>query len=127
MRSMTAEFGGLRLELAATFGAARDIAKQVADPLAIAREAALEAMMGQVGQVYHPKFSFTVENVPVIIHIGAKAAGEKATLAQIQEAVFEAGLLVGKSVASDYLALIVTPRNQETPDESGEGKEQPGE
>jgi len=114
MRTMTAEFGGLRIDLAATFGAAREIARQVADPLAIAREAALEAMMGQVGQVYHPKFAFTVDNVPVIIHIGAKAAGEKVTLAEVQDAVFDAGLLVGKGVASDYLALIVTPRGQET-------------
>lgn len=123
MRSMVAEFGGLRLELAATFGAARDIAKHVADPLAIAREAALEAMITG----YNPKFGFTVENVPLIISIGAKAAGEKATLAEIQEAVFDAGFLVGKSIASDYLALIVTPRNQETPDNVAEGKDQPGE
>lgn len=125
MRAMTAEFGGLRLELAATFGAARDIAKQVADPLAIAREAALEAMMAQVGQVYHPKFTFTVDNIPVLIHIGARAAGEKVTLAEIQDAVFEAGLLVGKSIASDYLALIVTPRSEET--QPDEGKDQSGE
>lgn len=123
MRSMTAEFGGLTLELAATFGAARDIAKQVADPLAIAREAALEAMIPG----YNPKFAFTVDNVPLIISIGAKAAGEKATLAQIQEAVFDAGFLAGKGIASDYLALIVTPRNQETPDNVDEGKDQPGE
>lgn len=127
MRSITVEIGGLRLELAATFGAARDIAKAVADPLAIAREAALEAMMGQVGQVYHPKFAFTVENVPMIIHIGAKAAGEKVTLAEVQDAVFDAGLLIGKAVASDYLALIVTPRGEETHGDAGEGREQPGE
>lgn len=125
MRSMTAEFGGLRLELAATFGAARDIAKQVADPLAIAREAALEAMMAQVGQVYHPKFSFTVDNIPMLIHIGAKAAGEAVTIKDVQEAVFDAGLLVGKSIASDYLALIVTPRSEET--QPDEGKDQSGE
>lgn len=125
MRSMTAEFGGLRLELAATFGAARDIAKLVADPLAIAREAALEAMMAQVGQVYHPKFSFTVDNIPMLIHIGARAAGENVTLKDVQEAVFDAGLLVGKSIASDYLALIVTPRSEET--QPDEGKEQSGE
>lgn len=125
MRSMTAELGGLRFELAANFGAARDIAKQVADPLAIAREAALEAMMAQVGQVYHPKFSFTVDNVPVILHIGAKAAGEKVTLAEVQDAVFEAGLLIGKAVASDYLALIVTPRSEETT--SDEGRDASGE
>jgi hypothetical protein len=122
---MTAEFGGLRFELAANFGAARDIAKQVADPLAIAREAALEAMMAQVGQVYHPKFSFTVDNVPVILHIGAKAAGEKVTLAEVQDVVFNAGFLVGKAIASDYLALIVTPRSEETT--SDEDREAAGE
>lgn len=125
MRSMTAEIGDLRLELAATFGAAREIAKRVSDPIGIAREAALEAMLADVGQVYHPKFSFTVENVPVLIHIGAKAAGETVTLAEIEEAVFAAGLLVGKAVASEYLALIVTPRSQEAVAE--EGKERSGE
>lgn len=113
MRELTVSLGGEDVTLAATFKASVEIADKIADPLVIAREASLEAMLGQAGQIYEPKWRFTVQNVPAIIHIGTKAAGDKRTLAEIQELVFAAGFIEARAVALDYLALIVTPRSEE--------------
>lgn len=125
MRSMTAEFGGLRLELAANFGAARDIGDKVGDLLAIHREAVLEGVFLQNGTPYHPKFQLTLKNVPTILHIGAKAAGESVTMTEIENAMFDAGLHVGKQAALDYLALFFVNGKEEMP--TGEGKDAAGE
>jgi hypothetical protein len=113
MRSIDVMLGGRQLTLKATFDAAAEIAKKVADPLAMAREAALEATLGAAGQVYHPRFAFTVENLPVIILAGAKAAGEGITLKEVQEAVFEEGLLRSKEIAAEFIAMLVMPNSQE--------------
>jgi len=126
MRTMTATLGGQELELGCTFGAAADLAAKVGDPLAIVREAQLEAMMGTIGQVYNPKWTFTVANVPQILHIGMKAAGSKQTLVQVQDMVADAGFLEAKAVALDYIAAIVTPKAQEKADDA-DGDDAPGE
>lgn len=118
MRKLTATLGDEQIELAATFGAAADLHDKVGDPLAIAREAQLEAMLSGAGQVYHPKWQFSVRNVPQIIHIGIKAAGGKMTLDKVQELVAEAGFLEAKAIALDFIAMIVTPKSQETMESS---------
>lgn len=125
MRSMTIELAGREVELAATFKAASELSQKVGDPIAIAREAQIEAAMSQTGLIYHPKWSFTVDNVPLILHIGAKAAGSKMSLADMQDAVMEAGFLEAKASALEYIALIITPKAQEKVDSEGEAK--PGE
>lgn len=109
----TVTLGDLSFDVMATFGAARDVGRAVFDPLAVAREAAIEDEMQKVGIVYQPKLALTVENVPVILHIGAKAAGEKVTLELIQEASFDAGLLVSKMAAIDYLGMLISGKSQE--------------
>lgn len=119
MRDMTVSLGGVELTLAATFKASVEIAEKIADPLAIAREAALEAMFAQGLQAYDPKWRFTVLNVPQIIHIGAKTAGDKRTLAEIQELVFAEGFPSAKAIALEYLALIVTPKAEEVSGKEG--------
>lgn len=108
MRSMTVEIGGETRELAATYGASREIMDKVGDPLMIAREAAIEAHMASKGIPYTPRWAFTVENVPEIIHIGLKAAKSDMTKAQVEEAVFDLGFDAAQEMAGDYLALIVT-------------------
>lgn len=123
MRKLKATLDGHELELGATFGAAADLHEKVGDPLAIAREAQIEAMLINTGQVYHPKWQFTVKNVPAILHIGIKAAGGSMSLEKVQEIVAEAGFLEAKAVALDYIAMIVTPKSQETM----EGEPQSGE
>lgn len=123
MRRMTAELDGLRFDMAATFEAAAEIADSVADPMAIAREAALEGQMLRAGMPYNPRWVFTVRNIPQILHIGAKAAGEKITLSDMQNAVFNAGFVDAREIASAYLAMIVTPNSQRPPEASK--KEQP--
>jgi hypothetical protein len=125
MRKLTATLGGEQLELAATFGAASDLHEKVGDPLAIAREAQIEAMLSGMGQVYHPKWAFTVKNVPTILHIGIKAAGGKMGLDKVQELVADAGFLEAKAVALDYIAMIVTPKSQEALEDDGDAA--PGE
>ena len=110
MRTMTIENGGETYELAATFKASLEIADKVADPLTIAREAALEAAMLGARIPYQPKFMFSVRNVPVILHAGMKAAGAELKLAEVEEMVFEAGFVTARMWAADYLALIVEPK-----------------
>lgn len=111
MRSMTVEIGGLELELAATFKAAREISEKVADPLAIAREAILEGSIGP--SVYQPRFTFTVQNIPKIIWIGAKAGGFAGKLDEIEEACFDAGMMECKAHAFNFIMMLSTPRSQE--------------
>lgn len=110
MREMSIEHNGETMVLAATFAASIEIADKVDDPLSIAREAALEAAMLKVRMPYRPKFEFTVRNVPVILHIGLKAAGSDMTLKQVEEFVFEHGLVKARLWAADYIALIVEPK-----------------
>jgi hypothetical protein len=113
MHSMNVTLGGFEMELALNFGAARELSQKVGDPLGIAREAALEAMMSQAGIVHQPKWVPTVENVPMVLWIGAKHAGSDVKLERVQQAVFEHGFLESKAVALDYIACLVTPSARE--------------
>lgn len=113
MREMTANLGGEEITLAATFKASMEVAEKVADPLAIAREAALEALFSQSMQPYDPRFRFSVKNVPQIIFAGMRAAGDKRTLEAVQELVFDAGFVDARDIAVEYIALLVTPKSQE--------------
>lgn len=113
MRKLKATLGGHEIELAVTFAAAAEIHEKVGDPLAIAREAQVEAMMVQAGQIYHPRWQFTVKNVPIILHEGIKAAGGTMSLEKVQEATAEAGFMEAKAIALDFVAAIVTPKSQE--------------
>lgn len=113
MRKLKASLGGHELELAVTFGAAAEIHEKVGDPLAIAREAQIEGMMTNAGQIYHPRWQFTVKNVPVILYEGIRAAGGSMSLEKVQEIVADAGFMEAKAVALDFVAAIVTPKSQE--------------
>jgi hypothetical protein len=125
MRSVTVEIAGRSFDLVATFAAARELAQKVADPMFIAREAAIDDQMSKSGIIYQPKFALTVDNVPLMLWIGAKASGNKVTLPEMQEAVFNHGFLECKSLVMDYLALIVTPQAMETVEAKPDAK--PGE
>ena len=124
MREIIVDLGGEELTLAATFKASVEISDRVGDPLVIAREAAIEAMMSQNGVPYDPRWKFSVRNVPEIIWIGAKAAGDKRKLEDVQELVFAAGFIAARDVATRYLAAIVSPTSEEI-EESG-GDKEPG-
>lgn len=113
MREIEVTLGGETVTLAATFGAAMKLAEKVADPLLIAREAALEGTMIARGMPYDPRFKFTVANVPLILWIGMQAAGNKAKLEDVQEMVFNAGFIAARDAAVDYIALIVRPQSEE--------------
>lgn len=118
-RCMTASLGGEDIELAATFKAASEIARLVADPLLITREIAMTAMLEGQSLSYDPKWRYTVDNLPVIIHIGMKAAGSQATLAQVQDMVFAAGFIAARQIATDYLTIICIPQSEELAKDAG--------
>jgi hypothetical protein len=124
MRTVIIALGDQTFDLGVTFGAATDIAKRVADPLMMAREAQVEAGMAAAGLNYQPKWVPTVDNVPVILHIGMKAAGGDMTLAQVQELCADAGFMEARDQAMNYVAAIVTPKAQEKVE--GEAKGDPG-
>lgn len=109
MRKMTREICGEERDLVASFAASVEINEKVADPLLITREAAIESVMLSQGVPYSPKWRFSVKNVPQILHIGLKAAGEKVKLSEVQEWCFEAGFPVAQAMASEYIALISRP------------------
>lgn len=120
MREMTIEIGGRERTLAATFGASIQLADRVADPLMIAREAAVEAQMAHRGLTYDPKWKPTVSNVPAIIHIGLAAAGDDAKIEDVREWVFDIGFVEASAMAIDYVGLIVTPQPASLPEGEGE-------
>ena len=110
MRLFNFEHDGKDYELAATFAASIEIADKVADPLAIAREAAMEAALAQARIPYQPKFMFTIRNVPQILFAGFRAAKSDMKLKDVEELVFDMGFIEAREKASDFLALIVTPK-----------------
>jgi len=113
MRELEATLSGTEIKLAATFKAGVDLSQKVADPLYIAREATLEVLMSERGLPYTPKWMFTTENIPVIIHIGMKAAGSNKTLEQVQEMVFDEGFPNARAIAMEYIGLLVGPTPEE--------------
>lgn len=128
MRKITATLGGAEITLGATFEASLELADKVADPLEIWRAAGIEASFTAQGLAYEPRdrVRFTVRSVPIILHIGMKAAGDTRTLAQVQSLVFDAGFPEAQAVALDYIAAIVTPRSQQLAGKTQEG-DAPGE
>lgn len=122
MREIEITLGGETVTLAATFGAAQEVAKKVADPLHIAREANLEAVMISRGLPYQPRFTLTVENVPLLLYIGMSHAGDKRKLSEVQEMVFNAGFIQAKDAAIEYIALIVLPKSEEIKGEKFSGE-----
>lgn len=119
-RRMTVTLGGDDVTLAATFDAAAEVMEKVADPLAIARDAATEQAMASVGMVYDPRFKWTVRNVPQVIQIGMKAAGDKRDLKAVQEMVFAIGFIEATGVAISYITMLVTPQSEEIGEEKGD-------
>ncbi len=125
MRTYTCTLAGEDVKLTANFATSMEIAKEVGDPLLIAREAALEAMMIAKGFPHTPRWMFSVENVPQLLYIGIKASGSKMTLAQVQDLVFEEGFAPSRDYAIEYLAMIVgpAPEPESVEDSAGEKSE----
>jgi hypothetical protein len=113
MREFVATLNGVELRLVANFAASVEIAKTVADPLLIAREASVESMLLSRGINYDTKWKFNVQNVPQLIYIGLKAAKSDMKLEAVQELVFEVGFAEARDVALEYLGLIVGPAPEE--------------
>ena len=120
MREMTAKLAGKDITLAASFKASVEVAQKVADPMLIARELAVEERMMEVGWAYRPTWQANTENVPVIIHIGMKAAGDKRELDDVQELVFDHGIVNASGIAMEYLSLLLSPQPRVKSEESAD-------
>lgn len=118
-RRMTATLAGEDVTLAATFEAASEIMDKVADPLAIARDAAAEHTFAAAGMVYDAKFKWTVKNIPAVIQIGMKAAGDKRDLKAVQQMVFQNGLIESAAIAVQFVTMLVTPQSEEAGESEG--------
>jgi hypothetical protein len=125
MRIHKIGLGDLQLDLSVTFGVAREIKEKVADLMLIAQEASLAQRMGAAGIAYRPKFEFGVENIPLILFIGAKPNHPDLKLSEVQDAVCEAGFGVGMAVADGFLTQFIAPRAKEKIETKGDAK--PGE
>lgn len=125
-RELIADLAGHRLSLVASWRASEEIANRVADPIFIQREAALVQMNAEIGLPYQPRFAFSVSNVAEIIWIGAKAGGDKISLDEVKDAVFEGGYDAATRIASEYLELILGPKPT-VEFEASEKAPQPGE
>lgn len=110
MRTMTTQLGGKELTLTADFKASADLMNDVADPMYIMREALLEVMMIDKGVPYQPRWMFTVENIPKMMHIALKRAHPEMKLSEIQDLVFEQGFTESRAIIGNWLQLIVGPK-----------------
>lgn len=125
MRSYSVELGSLQLDLAISFGVAKEIGEKVADPMLIAQEAATSAHMARMGIVHKSRFEFSVQNIPMIIWIGAKLGNPALKLSEVQEACCEIGFMPAMTIADRYLVQFIAPRSQENVDTDKDAK--PGE
>lgn len=119
MRDMTIPIGGENKRLVADFAASLRVNDEICDPLEIARQASMEAVMLDAGIKYETKFKLGTVEVVNILMIGLDAAKSGVSRAKLEEAVFEMGLLAAKEYASQYIALIVVPTSQEAKSSGG--------
>ena len=120
-RRMTVTLAGEEVTLAATFDASMEILEKVHDPLAIAKDAALEMQMAAMGHVYDARFKWTMRNVPLVIWAGMKAAGDKRPLGEVQELAFQHGMIESAAIAIEFVTMLVTPNSEEAKEEKGGG------
>lgn len=120
MRKITISLAGTEIDLVANFAASIELNDKVRDPLEIMKFAALDHMFAEKGIAYTPPWQFSVKNIPIILHIGAKAAKSELTLEEMQNLCFEAGYLESQAEAVHYVASIVGPTAEvEVPEPAG--------
>jgi hypothetical protein len=120
MRKLTETLAGRELTFAATFDASMEICDKIRDPMEIVQISATTQMMRAHQIDYTPEWAFDTVNIPIILHIGAKAAGEDISLKQMQELVFEHGFYNSMAVATDYVGIIIGPVAEDSGEDSGE-------
>lgn len=120
-RRLTVTLAGQDITLAATFGAGEEIMDAVADPLMITKENLVEMQLGATGMVYDARFKWNFKNVPRVIWAGMKAAGDKRDLRDVQQMVFDHGMIESAGIAMQFVMLLVTPTSEEASNEKGGG------
>ena len=119
MRNHSAKIGDLELDMAVTFGVARDIKEKVADPMLIVNSVVAAQNFAASGLLHKLRFEFDVENVAQVIFIGAKPTHPELKLAEVQDACCDAGFFVARNVAAEFLARFVDNTSQEAKPEGG--------
>src|SRR5210317_350035 len=108
MREIHITLAGKPFTLRATFAASMEIAETVADPIFMIKEISQEASFAEAGLPYSPNFELNVYNIPQVLWIGAKAAGNKITLEEMNELVFETGFYECRGHAISYITKMVS-------------------
>ena len=119
MRNHPAKIGDLDLDLAVTFGVAREIKEKVADPMLIVNSVVAAQNFAASGLLHKLRFEFDVENVAQVIYIGAKPNHADLKLVQVQDACCDAGFFIARNVAAEFLARFVDNTSQEAKPEGG--------
>lgn len=122
MRNHSVKLGSLDLDLAITFGVAREIKEKVADPMLIINAVAMAQGMAASGLLHKLRFEFDVENVAQIVHIGAKPNHPDLKLAEVQEACCEAGFFAARNAVTDFMAHFVDNTSKEAKAEGGKSE-----
>jgi hypothetical protein len=113
VRTMKIKLAGKPVTLTASFAASVRIAKEVADPLLIAREIVKEAIFSQQGLTYKPVWELTIDNMGQLMLIAMQATDPDLTEEEVQEAIFAEGYVNCQNIVLDYLAMVVEPKSQE--------------
>ena len=108
MRDIVVKIGGADVSLRGTFGAAEEVMRHIGDPIALIKENHLASAI----PAYQPKLSLTVANIPVVLWIGAKSAGDKRSLDEWKAVVFDAGYIECMEPAMAYILHITTSQSQ---------------
>lgn len=98
-KTITVELNGQSWAMPASYGASRDIANKVFDPLDIAIKA--NASGG---------IKFTVDEIVSVIHIGVTHAGASLTKEQVGNGIFdsEGGVVKHMELVGDYIGLMIS-------------------
>lgn len=125
MRTFPVELGELQLDLAVTFGVAADLAKNIGDPMAMARDGAAAIAAERIGIAYQAKFAWGVDNIPKAIWLGAKPNHPDLKLSAVQEACVDVGFMNAMQIADAFVAqfLVVSGKEKvETKDDPAPGE-----
>lgn len=109
MREYTFKHGGKTYRMVADFKATIRISKEVADPIQISIDMAREQLFTERGLPYRAGWKPDVESVTQIFQIGFDAAASGMTEEEVQQLVFDLGIMQATEYAFGYLGTITSP------------------
>lgn len=120
-RTVSVEYGGKKVKLAASFAAARELCDEVHDLLDLFNDQQRALLYLNMGRTFDAKFKWTMDSVAQVIQIGLGQADVDATTDEVQAYMIDVGLDQAQKVAQDYLSLFFA--QPETKPEKGAEKD----